>query len=159
VLPALEEKTFLMKLSKDEECIVDRELEDSAAMLVVEVEAFVDWSRVLLPLLLLWVASARRLATPQTIPVASRGSLRRSSMIGTRISSFEPRRRLDSSSFGSDVESAVEEKKRGRRRFSRSREAAGSAAVRVRERKRGLSTSKVVVRASRRMEMELASLV
>lgn len=149
-----------MKLSKDEECNVDLELEESAAMLVVEVEAFVDWSRVLLSLLLLlWVASARRPATPQTIPVASRGSLRRSSMMGTRMSSFEPRRRLDSSSFGSDVESAVEEKKRGRRRFSRRREAAGSAAVRVRERKRGLSTSKVVVRASRRIEMELASLV
>lgn len=79
-------------------------------------------------------------------------------MMGTRMSSFEPRRRLVSSSFGSEVESAVE-KKRGRRRFSRRREAAGSAAVRVRERNRGLSTSKVVVRASRRMEIELASLV
>jgi len=80
-------------------------------------------------------------------------------MMGTRMSSFEPRRRLVSSSFGSEVESVVKEKKRGRRRFSRRREAAGSAAVRVRERNRGLSTSKVVVRASRRMEMELASLV
>lgn len=128
-------------------------------MLVVDVEAFVDWSKVLLSWLLLCVASARRLATPQTIPVASRGSLRRSSMMGTRMSSFEPRRRLVSSSFGSEVESVVKEKKRGRRRFSTRREAAGSAAVRVRERNRGLSTSKVVVRASRRMEMELASLV
>lgn len=121
-----------------------------------EVSVAVDCSS---DLLLTWVASARRLATPQTIPVASSGSLRRSSMMGTRMSSFDPSRRLVSPSLGSEVESAVEEKKRRRRRFSRRREAAGSAAVRVKERKRGVSTSKVVVRASRRMEIELASLV
>lgn len=44
--------------------------------------------------------------------------------------------------------------KRGRRRFSRRREAAGSRAARVRERKRGSSTRRTVVSASRRMDIE-----
>lgn len=48
--------------------------------------------------------------------------------------------------------------KRGRSRFSRSKDAAGSRDAWVRERKRGLSTSRTVVRASRRIDMELSSL-
>lgn len=111
------------------------------------------------PVLVLWVASARRLATPQTIPVASRGRFRKSNIIGTRISSFDPRSKLLSSlPSDSEAESPLE-KNRGSSVFSNKSEAAGSAAVRVSDRKRGLSTIKHVVRASRRMEIELAVLV
>lgn len=43
-------------------------------------------------------AVARRPATPQTMPDASRGRSRRSRVIGIRWSSFEPRRRAEPSS-------------------------------------------------------------
>lgn len=127
-------------------------VDDRAAMLVDDDEAFVvSVACPVVVMVLLCVASARRLATPQTIPVAWSGKLRRSSMIGTRISSLEPKRRPDSSSVAevSEAESPplppppplllllLLGKKRGRSRFSRRREAAGSAAVRVRDRKRG----------------------
>jgi hypothetical protein len=79
-------------------------------------------------------------------------------MIGKRISSFEPSKRLESSSSDSLGEDGLLEK-RGKRRCSRRRDAAGSAAVRVRERNRGLSTTRAVVRASRRMAIELSSLL
>lgn len=122
-------------------------VDERAAMLVDDDEAFVA-SVCPVVVLMVCVASASRLATPQTIPVAWSGKLRRSSIIGTRISSLEPKRRPDSSSVAdcSETESSPSPralllpllgKKRGSSRFSRSSEAAGSAAVRVRERKRG----------------------
>lgn len=78
--------------------------------------------------------------------------------MGTKVSSLEPRRRLHSSSPARvDVEAepqveAVSRKKRGRRRVSRRMEAAGSVGVTVRERKRGLSRTRVVVIPGRRRE-------
>lgn len=130
-------------------------------MLIDEEEAVPVSVSVPVPVLVLvlCVASARRLATPQTIPVASRGRFRKSNIIGTRISSFDPRSRLLSSSLPNPEAESSLEKNRGSSLFSNKSEAAGSAAVRVSDRKRGLSTIKDVVRASRRIEIELAVLV
>lgn len=91
-------------------------------------------------------------------PEASRGRSLRSSVIGTRVSPFEPRRRLHSSSPARfDMEApaqmeVVSRKKRGRSRVSRRIDAEGSVGVTVRERKRGLSRTRAVVRPGRRME-------
>lgn len=97
------------------------------------------------------VASARRPATPQTIPVASIGTSRRSRVIGIRISSFEPRRILLSSSSECMLGSSV---KRGSKRFSSNSDAAGSAGVKVSDKNRGWSTKRAVVSAFRRMAAE-----
>lgn len=101
------------------------------------------------------VASARRPATPHTIPVASSGRSRRSSVIGTRISSLDPSNTLLSSSAA--VPKVGSDEKRGRRRFSRRIDAAGSAGVRVNDKKRGRSTRRAVVRAGRRIEDDVTS--
>lgn len=72
------------------------------------------------------------------------------------MSSFDPSSRLLSSSGLRPEVGSCE--KRGRRRFSSRIDAAGSVAVKVRERKRGLSTIRAVVRAGRKIDAELVSL-
>lgn len=97
------------------------------------------------------MASASRPATPQTIPVASIGTSRRSRVMGIRISSLEPRRILVSSSSECMLGSNV---KRGSKRFSNKSDAAGSAGVNVSDKNRGWSTKRAVVSALRRMAAE-----
>ena len=104
------------------------------------------------------MAAAKRPATPHTIPVASSGRSRRSRVMGTRMSSLDPSRTLDSSSSGLAGEIGSWEK-RGSNLFSKRRDAAGSVAVSVNERKRGLSTIKAVVSAGRRIEVEVERLL
>lgn len=78
--------------------------------------------------------------------------------MGTRVSPFDPRRRLHSSSPARfDMEApeqaeVVSRKKRGRSRVSRRIDAEGSVGETVRERKRGLSRTSVVVMPGRRIE-------
>lgn len=85
----------------------------------------------------------------------------RSSMMGIRTSSLAPSKRPVSSSAPepSSLLPKLLGRNRGSSRCSSNSEAAGSAAARVSERKRGSSTISVVVSASRRMEIELAVLV
>ena len=78
-------------------------------------------------------------------------------MIGIKISSFDPSNRLLSSPGPMSKMESTEN--RGRRRFSSKIEAAGSAEVSVKDRKRGLSTISAVVRAGRRIEDDVMSVL